>query len=227
MKHSTRCFALVVAAIVIAGCGTTQVALRDSGFPRPLIDPLPMNVGLHFAPGFDQYEHDEELRDHGRWQISLGPAQASLFRGIVPAMFNSVEAVDAIENGSHLDAVLSVSLQDFQFSVPRQTRSTFYEVWLRYDVEMFDSAGRSIARWPLTGYGKADQDDHSFLSARSKTVLQDAATIALRDAGAFLALGFAQQADVKTWLERRGLAQRARQANDSDDNGAPAGAFGE
>jgi hypothetical protein len=210
MKLTPRAAILVIVALLAAGCGTTQVAVKDDAFPRPLIEPLPMRVGLHFQPEFASYQHEEELRDHGRWSITVGPAQVALFQRVLPAMFAGVEEVESIDAAGHLDAVVSVSLEDFQFAVPRQTRSSFYEVWVRYRLDLYDGTGRPIAQWPLTGYGKANEHDHSRLSPRSQTVLQEAAMIALRDAGAFLALGFAEQAEIRNWLEERGIRNRAR-----------------
>lgn len=212
MRFPSRAGILTIAALLLAGCGATQVAIKDEGFPSPLVEQLPMRVGLHFHPEFASYQHEEELRDHGRWSITLGPAQLALFQRVLPAMFAGVEVVDSVDAAGHLDAVVSVSLEDFQFAVPRQTRSSFYEVWVRYQLDLYDGTGRPIAQWPLTGYGKANEHDHSRLSPRSQTVLQEAAMIALRDAGAFLALGFAEQAEIRNWLEERGIRNRAHAA---------------
>jgi hypothetical protein len=105
----------------------------------------------------------------------------------------------------------------------RQTRSSFYEVWVRYRLDLYDGTGRPIAQWPLTGYGKANEDDHSRLSPRNQVVLQEAAMTALRDAGAFLALGFAEQAEIRRWLEEYDLTGRAR----AQETPPAAGATGE
>jgi hypothetical protein len=120
MMSHVRPALLLLVTLAVAGCGTTRVAVQDSGFPRPLVDRLPMHVGLHFAEGFTEHEHDEKLQDHGRWTISIGPAQAALFQRVLPAMFNGVELVDSIDTHGRLDAVLSISVEDFQSSDPEQ-----------------------------------------------------------------------------------------------------------
>jgi hypothetical protein len=193
---------LLVTALIAAGCGsTTQIAL-DQSFPRPVVEPLPLHVGLYLDQAFTEFQHEEELEKHGKWSIALGSGQAAMFRHVLPAMFARVDDVDSIEGGA-VDAVLTVSVEDFQFAVPRQTRGSFYEVWIRYQMRLYDRSGVLVAEWPLTGYGKANSEDHSFLSNKDHDVLQEATVLALRDAGAFLTLRFTEVPEIKTWLGTR------------------------
>jgi hypothetical protein len=196
---------LVVFVGLLAGCGGTHQITVDEHFPRPVVRQIPLHVGLYLDQALTEFHHSEEIEKHGKWSISLGDGQAAMFRHIVPAMFTRVDEVRSIDAGG-VDAVLAVSVDQFQFAVPQQTRGTFYEVWIRYQLRLYDPSGALIAEWPLTGYGKANSEDHSFLGNRDQTVLREATILALRDAGAFLTLRFAEVPEVRSWLGTRGSA---------------------
>ncbi len=102
-----------------------------------------------------------------------------------------------------VDAVLAPSIADFQIAIPSQTRSDFYEVWIKYQMRLYDSHGTLIAEWPLTAYGKANKGDFGFMDNSDKLAIRQATMTALRDAGAFLSLRFSTVPTVRAWLDAR------------------------
>ncbi len=97
-------------------------------------------------------------------------------------------------------------IAEFQISIPSQTRSDFYEVWIKYLMHLYDTHGTLIAEWPLTAYGKANKADFGFMESSDKLAIQQATMTALRDAGAFLALRFSSVPEVRSWLDARAQA---------------------
>ncbi|MDZ7825969.1 MAG: hypothetical protein U5R48_08130 [Gammaproteobacteria bacterium] len=117
---------------------------------------LPLDIGVHFEETFVNYSLAEEIPERGEWNIDIGRAQVSLFRTLLPAMFRRVEELeDPGAAGTDLDAVLVPRVDEMQFAIPFQTKSNFFEVWIRYDLTLLHpGSDRVIASWPLTGYGR-------------------------------------------------------------------------
>ena len=89
-----------------------------------------------------------------------------------------------------VDGVLAPTIDEVQFATPKQTRSEFYEVWIRYRMRLFDTEGSMRSEWPLIGYGKASERNHG----NQTESLNAAAIWALRDAAAVLAFEFQDNA---------------------------------
>lgn len=187
--------------LLITGCGTTAVEVTGGEFPRPIVPSLPLTLGVHFSDTFRSYRLEESIPQRGDWSIDIGTAQVDMLQAVLPAMFDRVVEVDDLAPDTlpeGLDAVLVPTVQEMQFAIPFQTRSNFFEVWIRYEMSLIDPSGEVIARWPVTAYGKT----RSLMLESAEAAMRDAAINALRDAGAFLAIGFSNQQELKPWLER-------------------------
>ena len=200
-----RTFGILV-VLVLAGCSGANVQIAGE-IPTPLVPPLPLRVGLYLEPALIQYVFEEKIEDHGDWRVEVGPMQTKLFRQIATAMFIEAVPVDSLApSQTNLDAVLAPSIAEFQISIPSQTRSEFYEVWIKYLMHLYDTHGTLIAEWPLTAYGKANRADFGFMESSDKLAIQQATMTALRDAGAFLALRFRSVPEIRSWLDSREAA---------------------
>jgi hypothetical protein len=191
------------AVLVLAGCTGANVQMQGE-IPTPLVNRLPLRVGLYLEPALVQYVFEEKIQDHGDWRVEVGPMQTKLFRQVASAMFIEAVPVDSVSSpGANLDAVLAPSIVEFQISIPSQTRSEFYEVWIKYMMRLYDTHGALIAEWPLTAYGKANRGDFGFMENSDTPAIRQATMTALRDAGAFLALRFSTVPEVRAWLNSR------------------------
>lgn len=189
-----------------AACSNTAVQVEEI-FPKPLINPLPAHIGIHYGPELSGFVHEEAIELNGKWQINIGPAQKSMFEQILSGMFskttnlpNYSTAGSEANSYSDLDAILVPEIQDFQFSTPAQTRTPFYEIWIKYQINLYTPSGEIITQWPLTAYGKANTDNYSFMERTREPAVQEATRIALRDAAAFFALRFKRDSDIQNWL---------------------------
>lgn len=188
-------------ALLLAGCSTTTVQVAASDFPKPIVPSMPLSLGVHFSDEFRGYRLQESVPQRGEWAIDIGSAQVNMLRAILPAMFDRVVEVDSLAPETlpaGLNAILVPSVQEMQFAIPFQTRSNFFEVWIRYEMSLIDPRGDIIARWPVTAYGKT----RSLMLETAEAAMRDAAVNALRDAGAFLSIGFPNQQELRPWLER-------------------------
>lgn len=203
---STGVFALLM-CISLSSCKSTLDVRGD--FPSPVINKMPLSIGLVLMPDFTEYQYIETGKDRDEWEISLGDAQVKLFNVVFNAMFDDVIQAENLElisrSNNPLDLFLQPSLDSFQYNVPNETKGKMFEVWLKYNVKIFDNRQALIADWILTAYGKTPT---AFLQSKEQA-LNQAMVIALRDLGASLSLRFAQVPEINQWLQTQ---QRSLQA---------------
>ncbi|MFT4924210.1 MAG: hypothetical protein ACI8WB_000288 [Phenylobacterium sp.] len=193
-------FTVVLLSLLIASC-TTQVEV-EGNFPRPVINQLPLSVGVHYPAEFADFSYVEQSDDRSGRDIGIGKAQVKLFATVLPALFREVVAVAKPEQGQAavpVDLILTMKVDDFQYTVPKETKVDMYEVWIKYNMQLFDSQGQLIADWILTAYGKTP----SAMLQTEGSALNAAMVVALRDAGASFSLSFTKVPEIKQWLEQR------------------------
>ena len=83
-----------------------------------------------------------------------------------------------------------------QVSTPSDTYLNVYEVWIKYSLDIADADGEQIDSWFMPAYGKTPD---SFMLSKSNAI-EEAAVIALRDAGAKLLLDFYRIPSVYNWV---------------------------
>lgn len=184
---------------VISGCNQSLELKVESEVPTPLVSKIPMSMGVFYGDNFKNYVYTEDSTDRPNWAIESGPSQVALFNQILPSMFRDVREVNSLavsEAGDQVNAILVPSIEEMQFSLPRETRLDMYEVWIKYNIRLLETNGDLISEWPITAYGKTETE---FMKNREKG-LNGAMELALRDAGAKLAIGFPEVMEVKQWL---------------------------
>ena len=181
---------------LLVGCAGAKVAVPTQ-FPVPLVEKVPLPIGLYLDEALLAYTHRESLEKRGDWEIELGSAQPSMFANLLDGMFVGHRLVKQVA-ARHRDlaGVLAPSIEEVQFATPEQSRSDYYEVWLRYRFKLHDNQGAEVGDWELTAYGKAHKQNH----AGAGSALQDAAMAACRDAMAFFTQQFATVPAVQAWL---------------------------
>ncbi|MEE2892867.1 MAG: hypothetical protein VX766_12075 [Pseudomonadota bacterium] len=212
-------FVLCLLALVLSGCATTSVQVEGEFPSEPLIEQLPLTIGIHFDESFASYQIDEPVPQRGDWSISMGGAQLQMFRTVLPAMFERVMELEDPAAPADVDAVLRPRVDDMQFAIPFQTKSNFFEVWIRYQLTLTEPGSeRIIASWPLTAYGRTRD---AFLEG-AEAAIEQAAVMALRDAAAFLAIDFAETRELAPWLAEKLPAATAAQAEAAAEAAAEA-----
>ena len=197
IRKSCVCLSFMLLS-VIAGCNQSLDLKVDSEVPTPLVNKIPMAMGVYYADSFRNYAYHENSAERKNWDIESGPSQVALFDQVLPSMFKQVKHVKALPLGDNagVQAVLVPSIQEMQFSLPKETHLDMYEVWIKYMIRMQDANGNVVAEWPITAYGKSTT---KFMKNREQG-LNGAMQLALRDAGAKMAIGFPKVTEVKQWL---------------------------
>lgn len=189
---------LAATALLIApGCGPIRL-VATTNIPPPLIVKIPVTVALYIPKEFSTFVHNEE-RSSTDWSVDLGKAQSEGLTRLLTAMFERVVMVDSInagsQPGSDVRAILEPSIEEYAFVTPRDAGSPFFAVSIKYRVNVYTPEGRLADSWGFTGYGTAPSKGMS-----SNAPLTQATALALRDAGAKLAVEFREQAIVRGLL---------------------------
>ena len=184
--------------LILAAC-EQSISLRvDSEIPTPVIARMPVTMGILYRDELRNYVYEENSDERPNWKIDSGSSHIALFEQILGSMFEQTKEVAGTDSDATVDAVLAPSVAEMQFALPAETKSDFYEAWIKYDMELYNRDGSPIANWSVTGYGKSSTE---FMKSRDKG-LNAAVNQALRDAGAKFALGFSRVEDVGAWLEQ-------------------------
>lgn len=178
-------------ASLLASCGGSSIILNPPTIPAPLINKIPASIGLRIPAEFESYVHEEEVLGRERWKIDLGRSNAALFTQLFAYMFEKVTVLDADDDVSLLsiDALIEPSIDAFEFSVPNQTRTEAFAVWIRYRLKVYDSEGTEVANWPVSAYGKSQ-------SGGGSDALRRAAVLAMRDAAALIIMKLDDQTGI-------------------------------
>ena len=68
---------------VLVGCGGARVDMTAGEFPAPIVEPIPIRVGLYLDPALVAYKHVEKIDQQGTWEVDVGSIQPNLFRTVV------------------------------------------------------------------------------------------------------------------------------------------------
>jgi len=198
----TACGAL---AILLAGCGTVQVQ-PQSQLPPPLIDPLPVTVGVYYPQEFREYVH-KETRYQVDYEFSLGPAHVTKLNRLLAAMFARVVEVEDLADPLKVDPsivmVLEPRFEDYAFLTPRDMVGEAYTVTIRYRLNLYDPQGERVDGFVFTGYGRQKSG-----ALTGSGPLIAATQRAMRDAGAKLAVELPEQESVKALLAGEHVAPK-------------------
>ena len=210
MRYLTR-GALVAAALLgLYGCTTTGTV--DSDFPDPVVNKIPLKVGLRYSPEFREYIYRDQIPGEPGWVVIMGSANTTMFDNVVGGMFEETMALDGsgppTDNVADVDAIIEPELESYEFAIPTEWGTSNFTVWITYRMKMYRPDGTLIASWPVRAYGES-----RFQFFNKDESLADATTMAIRDAGAYLSLYFDEEPRIREWLREEAapaVAKRRR-----------------
>jgi hypothetical protein len=190
-------FAAIVALLLLCGCAATKLTTQAQ-LPPPLIDKLPVRVGVHYPKEFAEYVH-KETRSQIDYEVTLGPAHVTNLNWLLGAMFAElVEVEDSttiVEMRPPLLFVLEPKFEEFSFLTPKDVAGEAFIVTIRYLLTLYDGNGSRVDSFTYTGYGRAKAR-----TLGGKEPLAIATQRAMRDAGAKVAVELTDQEAVRLLL---------------------------
>lgn len=205
-------------ALLLGACSTTPV-VAPSKFPKPVLRPVPVTMGLYMDPGFRTYVHHDKPVKAPAQDVSVGGASQALFTEFLSAQFASLVVLAAepsAKSPPSVQAVLQPVIQDVQIASPRNEKDEFFEAWIRYRLRLLTPQGQELTSWDLAAYGK----DRAPTLGGINAGLTAAVNEAMRDAAAGMALIFR---DGNAFRDRL-LASAAAPGTAATPIAAPAGA---
>jgi hypothetical protein len=190
-----------LALALVSACTATKLETR-AALPPPLLEQLPVRVGVYYSKEFREYVH-KETRGTIDYEVNLGPAHVTNLDWLLKAMFREVVHV---EDPSHaasitppLTFVLEPKFEEFSFLTPKDVAGEAFIVTIRYLLTLYDGTGARVDSFTLTGYGR--ERAHSL---GGKEPLAVATQRAMRDAGAKVAVELTDQESVRLLLHGAG-----------------------
>lgn len=185
----------LVAAVALAGCGSTANITVDEQFPEVVADSRNVSAAIVLDETFRHYvgKPNEDTT------IALGAAQVDLFRKAFAGLFRRLEIVESVDHVSdRAELVITPSVVEVQVASPADTYLNVFEVWIKYKLDIRTVGGEVLDSWFMPAYGKTPD---SFMLSKSDAI-REASVIALRDAGAKLILDFYRVPAVADWMTR-------------------------
>jgi hypothetical protein len=189
---------VVLTSLLLTSCSTSVWVEAD--FPQPLVNRLPVRMGLILDDDLLDYVHYEELPRQAAYTIQIGEANELMLVQLFQSMFTDIEQFNDFSliqtNIAEIDGVLWPELERFEFDVPLGQRDEFVEVWIQYLIKLYETDGQLVTEWPVSGYGKAEMVDR-------EEALNRAIVVAMREVGATISTKFSDQPDLRNWLQGR------------------------
>lgn len=188
-----RALAALAAAVFMTACGTSETDYQvDPGAvlsEKPLIEPLPLTIGVYYGPEFRNFEtvktrHDGNSLDH--YHLRLGRPSMALFNLAFGALFAETVALSAAAPWQDGEPGWQAAI------APRIESASLSSV--RYAFTLTGANGRVIADWTVAGR-------HTGETSSERTVAHSI-RFAMRDAAADFLIGFREEREVRAWLAR-------------------------
>lgn len=192
---------LTLFLLALAGCSST-VMMEDPTIPPPRVEKMPLDVALRVPAEFKQFVHEENILGKEAWSIDLGGANETFFTQLFGYLFNSLTVIGPDDDARdyEFDALIEPTIDGFEFSVPNQSKTETFAVWIRYRLRIYDREGTNASNWTVSAYGKSQKE-----GLNGSAALQRAALLAMRDAAALIIMQLDKATQI-TSLANGGLA---------------------
>lgn len=181
---------VLLTLLILSACSQHVVLTQE--FPVPVMRKIQAPVTLYISPELRNHTHNEKLEKGADWTIVFGEANARLFESLLRGMFEPLTVVYSLDDVADGATLVQPIMQDYQFSTPGMSRGDYYEVWIKYSLQLLQPKNRELLNWHFTAYGREESSGSSAAAA-----MQEASRRAMRDAAAAVVLGFPQQAGVQ------------------------------
>ena len=201
MTRTMRPALAVLCLGLMTACTATKLETKAQ-LPPPLLEQLPVRVGIYYSKEFREYKH-LETRGNIDYEVNLGPAHVTNLDWLLKAMFRELVPVDDPTRVSGivppLAFVLEPKFEEYSCLTPKDVAGEAFIVTIRYGLTVYDGSGARVDSFTFTGYGR--ERAHTLAS---KEPLAVATQRAMRDAGAKVAVELTDQDSVRLLLRGAG-----------------------
>jgi len=191
---------MVWVSLLMSACSTSVQVAGD--VPTLLVPALSRHVTYVEPRNLVAYIHEEKLPRGSEWTIALGQMNQVFFRQLMASMFTTVTRIETVEpvvlpavEGEDHDGMIRIDLVEYGFLTPELSGLNFYSASAKYRVELANASSQSLGVWQVVGYGKAEAG-----AFQAGEAINAATVMAIRDAGARIALELPDQSFFRAWL---------------------------
>jgi len=219
---------LVAVLIIMAFLGGCQSVPIDATLDwPPLVEPMPIRVGVYYSPEFANHEYffDVSIFQKGEKKdgfISIGPPSIALFGQLFEALFETTTHVQNKRfppEDPELDAIIEPSINLVSMIVPSRSPDAFrakipHQFEVSYSFTLYDPQGYHIGSFTISGsaqetWGAVSHflffHEQIFTLGSSHSVesifVGELAEKAMRKAAAKFLIGFRGNTGVQNWLK--------------------------
>ncbi len=203
---------LVLGVILSSGCNTSVTV--EGSLPTPVVQKLPLNIGVYYPADFRSFTHQEKIQEQGTWKVAMGTQNLQFFQGMFAAMFDRVTEIQQLELPSekavgsapvripeNLDGVIVPDIVKYGFLTPRILGQNFFAASIHYRIRIYDKSGNLVVNWIGVGYGKSPGSAFG-----SSEALGNATTLAIRDGGAKIVMDVLRSPAALKWLKANNIS---------------------
>jgi len=203
-----RCAAAALVAVgLLAGCasGKQYLISVDGSIPTPLVESLPVRVGVYYSPEFSNYTSAEESLSGDTWQVAFADLQQRYVHAMLTSAFDEVVISPTATPGTDVsyDVLLVPEVENFSFLTPRESGSKFFAVSMRHFVRFIGVDGTDYGAWEINSYGRS----RSSFGRSIKDLASEACLDAMRDLATSVIVGLPEE------IVNRGIDGIAEQAS--------------
>jgi hypothetical protein len=198
---------LILATYTGYGYASAELVPINANLPtRPLIETLPITIGVYYSPEFNAHEIIEEV-EGDRYKFNLGTNSVALFDQVFASMF---ERVIPVENrpplrtdGPKVDAVIEPRIGYVSIGVAPPSQRADYNCWVRiaYYITLYSPDGGLLALFRVDAVGESRPGYSTGVKS-----FGEAMHFAMRDAAAQVMANFCDEQGVREWLQALGVA---------------------
>jgi len=197
-------FSLFAFCFLLLGCSKNITISEVEHYPKPLLKPLPLKIGVYYNDDFRNYESmfnplSEFPESESRWNIRLGKANIALFDYILPHVFEEVTPVqhlsEANEDMGNFDIILEPSITSYSCNLDFITdfSKVKCQVDITYAITFYSPNSMQLGTWSINAEGFAASSGIGPLGA----LAEDATQIAMRDLAAQFMTGICKDMATK------------------------------
>jgi len=161
MKNTLLFISTII--IVIFGCmkpNNIEINEIDT-YPQPLIEPLPIKVGVYYGNDFGTFETTQKVEtpEGGFFidKIKMGKANIALFDYILPHVFKEVTLVQHFSEDSedmkNVDLIIKPIIHKYSYNNFYTASPIESSICIIYEISFYSPGGESIRPWLIEGNG--------------------------------------------------------------------------
>jgi hypothetical protein len=189
-------------AIILLGCSCAKthhiniINITEIGtYPRPLVEPLPISVGVYYKEDFRTFETDQHIAIPD-FRFRLGEANIALFEYILSHTFEKVIPIKNFSQGSKvtkdIDLIIEPTVDDYDYV--SSVSAKLFLVPIVYAVTFYTPDGKRLGPWLIEGNGS---EPIGFPLETTTTLIRRLTQLAMRQVAAKFMVGFCNQPEIK------------------------------